>query len=259
MPKREKAPLGSPCWADLWTSDTEGSRRFYGEVLGWEAANPDPVFEGYFMFNLNGVPVAGAMGEMGGQTPTDTWRIYLDTPDIAETVQMAEAAGAKVILPPMPVADLGTQSVLIDPTGAELGAWQAVTFPGFTVMNENGAPSWFELYTRDHSSAVEFYRSVFKWETAAIGETHDFRYTVMRDPSAAGELAGIMDASSFLPEGTPSHWTVYWEVDDMKKTVDKLKSLGGSVVAEPEDTPYGRLAGVADPAGAQFKLRTPPR
>jgi uncharacterized protein len=72
------------------------------------------------------------------------------------------------------VADLGTQSVLIDPTGAEIGAWQAGTFAGFTVMNENGSPSWFELYTRDHSSEVDFYRSVFKWNTAAIGETGRF-------------------------------------------------------------------------------------
>jgi uncharacterized protein len=32
--------------------------------------------------------------------------------------------------------------------------------------------------------------------------------------------------------------------------------LGGSLVADAEDTPYGRLATVSDPAGAQFKLRT---
>jgi uncharacterized protein len=80
----------------------------------------------------------------------------------------------------------------------------------------------------------------------------------MRDPSADGELAGIMDASGFLPQDSPSYWTVYWEVDDVRATVDKVKALGGSVVAEPGDTPYGCLAGVADPAGAQFKLRTPP-
>src|ERR1700722_1949401 len=133
MSNRDKAPLGSPCWADLWTSDTDGSRRFYGELLGWEASDPDPAFEGYFMFNLDGVPVAGAMGEMGGMQPNNKWKIYLDTPDISETVRNAEAQGAEVTVPPSPVSDLGTQCVLIDPTGAEVGAWQAATFPGFTV------------------------------------------------------------------------------------------------------------------------------
>jgi predicted enzyme related to lactoylglutathione lyase len=35
-----------------------------------------------------------------------------------------------------------------------------------------------------------------------------------------------------------------------------VKALGGSVVMDPQDTPFGRLATVLDPAGAQFKLRT---
>lgn len=257
MSNREKAPLGSPCWADLWTSDPEGSRRFYGELFGWEAGDPDPAFGGYFMFERSGVPIAGAMGDMGGQPANNTWKVYFDTPDIAKTVEAAEAAGAEVLLPPMPVADLGAQCVLVDPTGAELGAWQAGTFPGFTVMNEEGAPSWFELHTRDHAKAVDFYRSVFCWETTDVGETDDFRYTVMRHPSADGELAGIMDASKFLPDGALSQWSVYWEVDDVKSTVDKVKALGGSVLSDPYDTPYGCLAGVTDPAGAQFRLRTP--
>ena len=78
----------------------------------------------------------------------------------------------------------------------------------------------------------------------------------MRDPSGDGELAGIMDASGFLPEGVPSQWSVYWEVDDSDDTVAKVKALGGSVVMETEDTPYGRLTTVADPTGASFKLRT---
>ena len=33
---------------------------------------------------------------------------------------------------------------------------------GFTVLNEHGAPSWFELHTRDHAAACAFYRSVFR-------------------------------------------------------------------------------------------------
>jgi predicted enzyme related to lactoylglutathione lyase len=157
----------------------------------------------------------------------------------------------------MPVADLGIQCVLIDPTGAELGAWQPGTFPGFTVLNEHGAPSWFELHTRDHAAAVDFYRSVFRWETNTVGDSDEFRYTTMRDPDGEGELAGIMDAASFLPEGVAAQWSVYWEVDDADAAVARTKALGGSVGMAPEDTPYGRLATVLDPAGAQFKLRQP--
>jgi hypothetical protein len=46
-------------------------------------------------------------------------------------------------------------------------------------------------------------------------------------------------------------------VEDADVTVAKVKALGGSVVMDPTDTPYGRLATVTDPSGAEFKLRRP--
>ena len=259
MPTRDSAPLGSPCWADLWTSDVEGSRRFYRDLFGWEAQEPSPEFGGYFMFTREGVPVAGAMGDMGDMKATDTWKIYLDTDDLAKTLEVAETEGAEIMAPAMPVADLGMQAVLNDPTGAQHGAWQAGTFIGFTVLNEHGAPSWFELLTRDYATAVSFYRSVYQWETDTVGDRDEFRYTTMRHPDGEGELAGIGDASSFLPEGVSAPWSIYWEVDDVDASVARVKALGGAIVLEANDTPYGRLATVTDPAGAQFKLRTSPR
>ncbi|HEX4244232.1 MAG TPA: VOC family protein [Acidimicrobiales bacterium] len=257
MTTRERAPIGSPCWADLWTSDVEGSRKFYGELLGWESEEPNPEFGGYFMFTRDGLPVAGGMGDMGDDMPAnDTWKIYLATDDIDKTAAAAVAQGAEIIAPAMPVADLGIQLVLTDPTGAHLGAWQPLAFPGFTVLNEHGTESWCELFTRDHATAVAFYRSVFQWDTTTVGDSDEFRYTTMSGPD--GDLAGIMDATAWLPEGVPAHWSIYWEVDDIDATVATVKALGGSVVADPEDTPYGRLGTVTDPAGAQFKLRTTP-
>jgi hypothetical protein len=127
------------------------------------------------------------------------------------------------------------------------------------VLEEPGAPSWFELFTSDHAAAVAFYGSVFRWETKVEGDTDEFRYTTMRNPDGEGELAGIMDASSFLPEGATSRWSIYWHVDDADATVAKITALGGTVVADAQDTPYGRLATVADPAGAEFKLRQAPQ
>jgi uncharacterized protein len=257
MITRATAPTGSPCWADLWTSDVEGGRAFYTALFGWGIEDPDPQYGGYFNFTRAGVRIAGCMGDMGDMKADNTWKIYLATDDMAKTVELAEAQGAEIVSPPVAVGDLGIQAVLHDPTGAHLGAWQRRSFPGFTVLNEAGAPSWFELHSRDYDRAVDFYRSVFRWETDVIGDGHEIRYTAMRDPSGSGELAGILDASGFLPEGVPSRWCVYFEVEDADATVAQVKSLGGSLVAAPESTPYGRLATVADPVGAEFKLRTP--
>ena len=259
MTTRDSAPIGSPCWADLWTSDVEGSRAFYSTVFGWESEEPNAEFGGYFMFTRNGIPVAGGMGDMGDMKADNRWKIYLDTDDIDKTLLAADAAGAQIVSPAMPVADLGIQAVLVDPTGAHLGTWQAGTFPGFTVLGEHGAPSWFELHTRDHAAAVAFYRSVFHWETDVVSDSDEFRYTTMRDPRGEGELAGINDARAFHADDEPSAWSIYWEVDDVDATVAKVQSLGGSLASEAQDSPYGRLATVTDPAGAMFRLRTSPR
>ena len=256
MPNRAHAPIGSPCWTDLWTSDVDGSRAFYSELFGWEALAPSPEFGGYFMFARDGVPVAGGMGDMGADMPANnTWRIYLTTNDMSKTIERAGAEGAQVVVPAIVVADLGTQAAFIDSTGASVGAWQPGTFAGFTVLGEHGAPSWFELLTGDYAGAVDFYRAVFGWDTNVVAASDEFGYTVMLDPDGGEDLAGIMDAAAFLTGA--AFWSTYWHVDDTDAALTKVVALGGSVVDEATETPYGRLASVADPAGARFKLRTP--
>ena len=258
MTTRQHAPNGAPCWADLSTADVEGARRFYSELFGWEAQAPSPEFGGYFMFTRDGVPVAGGMGPMGDMPGRNLWQVYLASADIEATLKTAAAEGAEIVSPPMAVADLGKQAIIVDPTGANLGIWQPVEFPGFTVLSEPGTPSWFELHTRDHARAVAFYRATFSWATTVAGDDDSFRYTTAASPDGGEDVAGVMDAKSFLPEGVPSHWSVYWEVADAGEAADRAKALGGSVTAGPDDTPYGVLATCLDPAGAQFKLRTPP-
>ncbi len=256
MTTRDRAPAGAPCWIDLWTSDTARAAAFYGGLLGWTAEEPSAEFGGYFMFTLKGVPLAGGMGDMGDMKADNTWKVYLAGEDAAKIVAAAEGAGAQVISPVVPVADLGSQAVLVDPTGATVGTWQPGTFPGITVLDEPGTPCWFELHSRDYDKALDFYRSVFGWETRALPE--GLRYSVMVNPGGDGELAGVLDASGFLPEGTPSYWTVYFTVTDCAAAIEQVQALAGSVVAEPQDTPYGRIATVADPMGAEFRLRTAP-
>jgi uncharacterized protein len=254
MTNRTTAPVGAPCWADLWTSDVEGVRRFYAELLGWEADEPNPEFGGYFMFKRNGVPVAGAMGGMPDMPAQNIWKIYLATDDISGAVKTAEAEGAQISVPPSAVADLGVQAVLVDPTGAGFGIWQPGTFPGFTVLDEPGTPSWFELFTTDYAGALRFYRSVFGLAADTLSDTDDFRYSTLRHPDGEEQLGGIMDARG----ADGSYWTLYWETGDIDAAVATLLSLGGAVVQEATDTPYGRMATVTDPAGAAFKLRQGP-
>lgn len=259
MVVRDAAPPGAPCWADLWTSDVEGARRFYGELFGWEAEEANPDFGGYFNFLRDGVRIAGCMGDMGDMKATDAWKPYIATDDIMKTAELVRAGGATDVMGPHPVADLGQQLVMVDPGRAAVGAWQAGTFPGFTVLGEHGSPSWFELHTGDHARALDFYRSVFGWEYTQVSDTDEFRYTTFRPASGGEDVGGIMDGRRWRPPGAPDVWDVYWEVDDCPAAVDRAVALGGSVLRPAEDTPYGVIGHVADPAGAPIKLRTAPR
>jgi uncharacterized protein len=259
MTTRATAPVGAPCWADVWTSDVDACARFYGELLGWEAQPPDPEFGGYFMFHRQGVPVAGGMGDMSDMKAQNVWKVYLSTPDMAQTVAALEKGGAVLAFPPMAVGEAGTQCVFTDPTGATLGAWQPGAFHGFSVLGEPGAPAYFELLTRDFDRAVDFYRDAFAWETQPLPGDQGFRYLNQVEPGTGAPLAGVMDAAGVLPPGVPSHWSVYWDVEDTEAAATKVTALGGTVLRAPEASPYGVLATVADPQGAQFKLHSMPR
>lgn len=264
MATRTNHPNGVPCWVDLWTSDVAGSRHFYTELFGWTVTDPEPAFGGYFTFLRNGERVAGAMGDMGEpgsdffMPATNTWKPYLSVDDIRATVGASVQAGAEVLSDAMAVADLGQQAVLVDPAGAQIGFWQPGTMAGFTVIDEPGAPSWFEVHTRSYDQAVGFYRDVLGLVAESMGDTDEFRYTTLNGPSECGQVAGIMDATAWLPDGAANTWTIYWCTDNTDASVAQVEALGGTVIQPAEDTPYGRIATVADPAGAVFRLRTPP-
>jgi predicted enzyme related to lactoylglutathione lyase len=255
MTTRSSAPPGAPCWADLWTSDVDGSRSFYSHVFGWQALEPSPEFGGYWMFERAGAPVAGGMGPFADGTAGNMWRPYFRTDDIEGSLKRAEAAGATVGSPAMPVADLGVQAVLTDPTGAGFGLWQPGTFHGFSAFGEDGSPSWFELHTRDHPTAVAFYRDLLGLDVTPASDTDEFRYFTLRAAGTDEDEIGIMDSSAWLPEGG-AHWAIYWHVDDTAAAVDRVKGAGGAVTQGPDDTPYGVLTAATDPAGAAFKIRS---
>jgi uncharacterized protein len=178
--------------------------------------------------------------------------VYLATDDAEATVAAATAPGGAVIVPAMDVMALGRMAVVIDAGQAAIGMWQPGEHKGFGVFAEPGTPTWFELHTRDYDASVAFYRDVFGWDAHAMSDTPEFRYTTLgRDDDA---LAGIMDASGFLPAGVPAHWSVYFGVEDTDAALAQAVDLGGAIVMGAEDTPYGRLATAADPTGALFKL-----
>jgi predicted enzyme related to lactoylglutathione lyase len=247
---------GTPCWVDLLTSDVEASTAFYTGLFGWTAETSGEEFGNYVIYSLDGYPVAGQTPNQPDFGSPDVWSTYIASDDCEATVTAAEAAGAKVMFPTMAVGEVGTMAMLQDPAGAAFGVWQAGQHTGFGRYNEPGTVTWDEHQSKDFAASAAFYGEVFGWEYDAVSDTDDFRYsTAQVDGSTVG---GMMDAAAYLPAEVPSHWAVYFSVDSADGASAKVQELGGAVIQAAEDTPYGRIALVADPTGAQFRLHQAP-
>ena len=250
---REIAPVGAPCWIELFTSDPEKTRAFYGKIFGWTWESAGPEYGGYFNFHKEGHQVAGGMTNDGAAGAPDGWSVNLATDKIDAVAENAVRMGGSVLMPPVQVMELGSMAILSDPGGAAIGAWQPNLHKGFAIHGEPGSPSWFELHTNNYDAAVTFYREVFAWPVSVMSETPGFRYSTYGEGESA--LAGIMDAASYLPAGQSSHWDIYFEVADADASLAQLVALGGSIIEPAETTPYGRIARAADPTGNTFRLR----
>jgi len=246
------ATTGEPCWIQLTTSDIDTAISFYGDLFGWAAGEPSEEFGGYRMFLRGDEPVGGLVPTPDGVS--SSWSVFLQTPDLTHTLERATASGGRVVVEPMQIADLGTMAEIVDPAGAAVGAWQADTFPGFVTRAEVGAPSWFETLSTSYDDAVAFYRDAFGWDTHVMSDTPEFRYTTLGLNENA--RAGVMDATGFL-DGQPARWQFYVQVDETDESVARAVATGGEVLTAAEDTPYGRIATLEDPAGVRFCVMGP--
>lgn len=254
MPKIESFPPGAPCWIELHTSDPDRSLPFYSQLFGWETSQGGgEEAGGYIDLVLDGTNVGGCMRNEGTGAP-DGWLTYLATADVDAVAAATPAKGGTVVVEPRDVLDLGKMAFVAAPGGGGVGVWQPGTLTGFEVHGEPGTPYWFELHTPDYDGAVAFYRDVLGWDTHTGSDEPEFRYTTLG--TGEHQLAGIMDAAAFLPPGA-GQWSIYFTSPDVDASLRNVLDLGGTVVRDAEDTPYGRLAEAQDPTGVSFKLATP--
>lgn len=247
---------GQPTWIDLVSSDMKGAEAFYGELFGWTVEDMGEEYGGYRNFALDGKIVAGGMAKTPemGEMP-DVWSVYLRSDDIEATCKAVEANGGQVVLPPHQVPDVGRFAVTVDPGGAAIGVWEADPFPGLEVQRTNGSPTWFETYTRDFDTVVDYYTRVFGWTVERAPADSGMTYATLGEQPDA--RAGIMDMTGVFPDEVPPHWAVYFGTADIDASVAKVQELGGRLTDGPEDTPWGRMATVTDPTGTIFKLHEP--
>lgn len=255
MPARETAPQGAPCWIDLSSSDPGRARDFYAGLFGWTFEESGEEYGNYLSCLRNGSTVAGIMQNADESTVADSWITYFASADAQASADLADESGGQASVAPTEIGETGTMAMLVDPGGATAGVWQPGQHTGYQLVDEPGTAVWHELITRHYRASVLFYETVFGWTTKVESDTDEFQYTTAEFDGVP--LAGIMDGTRDFPEDRPARWDVYFGTEDVDKTVALAESLGGRVVDDAEDSPYGRFATLADPTGAEFKVMTP--
>jgi predicted enzyme related to lactoylglutathione lyase len=123
---------------------------------------------------------------------------------------------------------------------------------------EPGTFCWAGLATSDPAAAAVFYTSLFGWEAQALPTGEAGAYTILR---CAGHDVAILyrQTAQARAAGASPHWTSYISVEDADATAARAGELGGAAVfREPFDVPSaGRVAAIADPAGAVVSLWQP--
>lgn len=243
--------LGEPCWIDLASSDAPRARDFYTALFGWTADEAGAEYGGYITFRKDGRTVAGLGPAMPG-AQANAWLTHLLVEDADEAEKAAGDNGAQSLAPAMDVGDQGRLAIVADPGGAVVGLWEPRAHRGFELVAEVGGIAWHELYARAYPAQIDFYTTVFGWQTQVLGDTADFRYATFGDPDAPS--GGVYDADGMLPPGVPSHWVVYFGVADAEAASQRVVELGGTIVRDPWDSEFGRFAQATDPLGSLFFL-----
>ncbi len=113
---------------------------------------------------------------------------------------------------------------------------------------QHGVPCWVDTWQSDADAAADFYAAVFGWECE--GESGGPYMCRLRGRDVA--MIGQLPAEE---AHRPAAWMTNVQVEDAEEAAGRITDAGGSVRLGPFDAlDGGRIAVVADPAGAHFSL-----
>jgi hypothetical protein len=107
---------------ELQTQDIGKSRKFYASMFDWKLEDIPGM--GYTMVNV-GEGTGGGMMKKPDPGIPDNWLPYIQVADVAASTKKAQALGATIAKDVTEIPDMGWFSVILDPTGALFGLWQA--------------------------------------------------------------------------------------------------------------------------------------
>jgi predicted enzyme related to lactoylglutathione lyase len=107
-----------------------------------------------------------------------------------------------------------------------------------------------ELNTTDPAKAKAFYGQLFSWKLEDMEMGPGMTYTMINPGEGTG--GGLMQHP--MP-GAPSMWLAYVQVDDVKASTERARSLGAQVLKDVTEVPQmGWFSIITDPTGGTLGL-----
>lgn len=253
---------GRIIWHDLITTTPVESRRFYGELFGWQFERPlaSVGFGGddsYMLIRHDGQLIGGMLDAnvLNREDNISQWISVMSVDDIDAAVNRVSTAGGAVLTPPTDVGSRGVMAVVASPDRAIIALLQ--TSDGDPAETEPVINGWLwnELWTNDVEGASAFYGQLagFEVEDATV-EGADESYRLLRSDGTprAGILPNPFERA--LPV-----WVNYIRVDDPGAITAQVATLGGTVIIDARPRSIGgEVAFIAGPSGAGVALQTWP-
>jgi len=267
LPSITDEPTGSRyngrfVWHDLLTTTPDASRKFYGELFGWEFENPGINLGfgndgSYMLIRHNGKLIGGMFdaNTMNRDVNISQWVSVMSVDDISSAADRVTAYGGEILTAPTDVGSRGTLAVATGPDGALFALVQ--TKDGDPAESEpvNNGWLWNELWTDDTDRAAEFYNGV-------AGLAVDDREIEDSDAAYRLLMAGDKPRAGILTmpfEGERPVWVSYIRVKDPAAIAARATDLGGKVYIDAQDRAIGgQAAMIAGPSGAGVALQTWP-
>ena len=248
--------VGKFVWFDLLTNDVPGTKRFYGELFGWEFTG-QPMGESlYATITKDGTPIGSViyLKRNDEKVSESRWVSYLSVPDVDRAAAHVRDGGGVVLKEPRDFPDRGRIAIVRDPQGAILALLRAKGGDPPDSDLAIGEWMWNELWTTDVDAAITFYKTLagFKHETIDLPMGETYRQLKLADRIRAGVVP--IPSKDVKP-----NWLPYIAVSDISATIAHAKALGGKVLLEPDDTIRDEsVAVIADPSGAALAIQNLP-
>jgi predicted enzyme related to lactoylglutathione lyase len=222
---------GDVGYVSVWTPDADRAAAFYGHVLGWTY---DPSTHEV----TNTSQHIGIYSVAGARTLFCCYAVA----DLQGARQAILAGGGTVDEPQE--FDFGTVLGATDPQGTEFAVFQPTAGEPRPALNGNGPGelSYITYEVTDSTAFKAFYSRVLYW-TFEPGRIDDGWQVEQTHPMAG--VAGSSAAQVTVP---------MWTVEDVDAAVARVREAGGTVIEEPSQQPYGKMAQCTDDQGTRFYL-----